>query len=189
MGASIFSPTSIFTSNKFDVSPSFLASIVYTERFLNFDWTDKVFDQALAMVGKNSSIGFCQVKLKTAYFIERQLADSLSDFYPGEKYTNILPINKNPYKLIDDLQNDSLNILYAAAYLRLIQSFWSKSGYSIDNKPEIIGSLYQLGLFRHNGEVRSPHFYPKPNEFGVKVKESLILFEKFYKESSDIFFQ
>lgn len=170
-----------YAANKFDVNPSFLASIVYTERYLNYDWTDKVFDQALAMVGKNSSIGFCQVKLKTAYYIEKQLADSLSDFYPGEKYKNILGLTKNPYRLIERLQNDSLNILYAAAYLRIIQSYWSKHGFTIDDRPEIIGSLYQLGLFQESGKPRQPHFNPRANNFGKNVLIAVPLFIDFDK--------
>lgn len=68
--------------------------------------------------------------------------------------------------------------------MRIIQSFWSKNGYSIDDRPEIIGSLYQLGLFYPSGKVREPHFNPRPNEFGEKVKESVILFKYFGIESS-----
>lgn len=179
----------IQAAEAFDINPTYLASIIYTERSLNYDWTDDVFDKALALVGKNSSIGFCQVKLKTAYFIERQLADSNSIFYPGNKYKNILKVNNNPYKIIEYLQVDSLNIYYAAAYLRIIQSFWSMSGFSIDNKPEIIGSLYQLGLFRENGEPREPHFNPQENNFGKTVLASLYLFSDFSRNGQNFIFK
>lgn len=166
-------------SEMFDVNPAYLSAIIYTERTKNYDWTDEAFDEVIARVGQNSSLGFAQVKMKTAYFIEKQLSDSTSKFYCGKKYENILKVSKTPYLLIEKLKNDSLNILYAAAYLRVIQSFWSKNGYSIDNKPEIIGSLYQLGLFHSNGKVREPHFNPKANEFGLIVKESTSLFDMF----------
>ena len=89
--------------------------------------------------------------------------------------------------LIEKLKNDSLNILYAAAYLRVIQTFWNKRGFSIDDEPGIIGSLYQLGLFYPNGNVREPHFYPKANEFGKKVKESISLFDDFNKGDNSFF--
>lgn len=174
-------------SEKFDVNPVYLSAIIYTERTRNYDWTDEAFDEAIARVGQNSSLGFSQVKMKTAYFIERQLSDSTSKFYCGTKYENILEVSKTPFQLIEKLKNDSLNILYASAYLRVIQSFWSKSGYSIDEKPEIIGSLYQLGLFHPNGKVREPHFYPKANKFGQKVKESIELFSDFKNENYDLF--
>lgn len=168
-------------ASKFDINPVILASVIYTERHLNFDWTDQVFDKALAMVGKNSSLGFCQVKLKTAYFIERQLLDSTSSFYLGSKYENILVLHQNPYNLINDLQIDSINILYAAAYLKIIQNYWQNAGYSIDDKPEIIGSLYQLGLFHKNGAPREPHFNPKANDFGKETLDSIYLFTSFGK--------
>ena len=100
-----------------------------------------------------------------------------------------LKVHKNPYRLIDDLQNDSLNILYAAAYLRIIQSYWKKAGYSIDERPEIIGSLYQLGLFHKNGETREPHFNPKANTFGKKTLDSIHLFADFGKINMKILFK
>lgn len=173
-------------SKMFDVNPMYLAAIIYTERTKNYDWTDEAFDEVIARVGQNSSLGFSQVKIKTAYFIENQLTDSTNRFYCGKKFEHILGVSKTPFKLIEKLKSDSLNILYAAAYLRLIQSFWSMSGYSIDDKPDIIGSLYQLGLF-HAGKVRGPHFYPRSNEFGKKVKDSVSLFEDFDKISSSTF--
>jgi len=166
-------------SEKFDVNAAYLSAIIYTERTKNFDWTDEAFDEVIARVGKNSSLGFAQVKMKTAYFIERQLSDSTSDFYCGKKYESILKVSKTPYFLIEKLKDDSTNILYAAAYLRIIQSFWSKNGYSIDDRPEIIGSLYQLGLFYPSGIVREPHFNPKANKFGLIFKESTSLFDMF----------
>ncbi|MBU2506483.1 MAG: hypothetical protein KJ799_07145 [Bacteroidetes bacterium] len=171
--------TILSVSDKFDINPAYLSAIIYTERTKNYDWTDEAFDEVIARVGQNSSLGFSQVKMKTAYFIERQLSDSTSKFYCGIKYKGILEVSKSPFKLITKLQNDSLNILYAAAYLRMIQTFWSNSGYSIDDKPEIIGSLYQLGLFYPDGNARVPHFYPQANDFGMKTKEALNLFVHF----------
>lgn len=157
----------------FDVNPLYLASIIYTERTLNFDWTDEVFDEVIAKIGQNSSLGFCQVKLKTAYFIERQLSTSNSIYYCGKNYSKILTISKNPFELIKKLENDTLNIQYAAAYLRIIQNYWANKGYSINNKPEIIGTLYQMGLFKRDGSTRIPHFNPQANEFGNVVNDSL----------------
>ena len=77
-------------SERFGINPMHLSSIIYTERTKNFDWTDEAFDEMIARVGQNSSIGFCQVKIKTAYFIELQLTDSKSEFYCGKKYEKIL---------------------------------------------------------------------------------------------------
>ena len=156
-------------SKKFDLDYKILSSIIFVERTLNYDWEDDALDIILAKAGMNSSIGFCQVKLKTAYWIERQLKDSTSIFYPGKKYENILSVSKSKEALISKLSNDSLNILYASAYLRIIQSRWSNACYPIESKPEIIGTLYSTGLFYNDGRERKPNGNPKSNEFRWKL--------------------
>jgi hypothetical protein len=157
----------------FDVNIFVLAAVTFVERTLNHDWSDDALDVILARSGKNSSIGFCQVKLKTAYWIEKQLADSSSMFYPGEAYQQILPVSKSPKELIAKLIHDSLNIHYAAAYLCIIQSYWQRAGFPIADRPDILGTLYSTGLYRRNGELRLPHAHPKPNFFGEEVLKVL----------------
>jgi hypothetical protein len=165
--------------NMFDISPSVLSAIIYVERSMNYNWSDEALDIILAKTGHNSSIGFCQVKLKTAYWIEIQLSDSSSSYYPGVEYSSILPVSQIPGELISKLKNDSLNILYAAAYLRIIQSRWDDTGHSIDTRPDIIGTLYSTGLFYSDGTERIPRKNPEANIFGIKVKEALQLFHKY----------
>ena len=157
----------------FGVDARTLDAIVYVERNLNYDWKDRALDVLFARRGYNSSIGFCQVKLKTAYWIEKQLADSSSMFYPGEAYQHILTASKSPKELIAKLINDSLNIHYAAAYLCIIQSYWQRAGFPIGDRPDILGTLYSTGLYRRNGELRLPHAHPKPNYFGEEVLKVL----------------
>jgi len=157
------------SANIFDLNSIHLKSIVYVERTLNYDWSDKTFDVFFAQSGRNSSIGFCQVKLKTAYWIEKQLNDSTSNFYPGVKYYNKLILSNNPQEIINKLNNDSLNILYAGAYIRIIQSLWEKSGFPINDRMDILATLYSTGLFQSDGSLRKPHKNPKSNYFGKKA--------------------
>jgi hypothetical protein len=164
------------SSKCFGINPAILKSIVYVERTLNFDWKDDAFDTHLAQSGYNSSIGFCQVKMKTAYWIELQLSDSTSDFYPGKQFHGLLPISKSPGEIIKKLQNDSLNIMYAAAYIKIMQRYWKKAGYPIADRADILGTLFSIGLFDNKGEVRRPNANPKPNAFGEKVIGSYKLF-------------
>lgn len=163
-------------AEKLEITPKYLAAIIYTERTLNYDWTDETFDVIIAKRGLNSSIGFCQLKLKTAYFIERQFNEITSVFYPGKKFANLLQISQIPQELIDKLVNDSSNILYAAAYLRMMQTRWEKAGFPINDRPDILGTLYSTGLFYNDGTERQPNAHPKPNTFGIKVLESVKLF-------------
>ena len=161
----------------FEINPKHLKAIIYVERTLNYNWEDDALDIPLAEGGFNSSIGFCQVKMKTAYWIEVQLNDSKSNYFPGKKYSGLLKVNKSPEAIIKKLQNDSLNIYYAAAYLRIMQSRWSKSNCSIDDKPEILGTLYSTGLFHIDGTERKPRKNPEENAFGKKVTEASELFK------------
>lgn len=163
-------------SQQFDVNKQYLKSIVLVERLLNFDWSDNALDEIFARSGLNSSIGFCQVKIKTAYFIEKQLNDSTSKFYPGYKYFSLLKISKSPTELMQKLQNDSLNIMYAAAYLKIIINLWEKAGHTIQNRPDILGTLYSTGLFKANGILREPNAYPKPNRFGKITLKYLYMY-------------
>ena len=55
---------------------------------------------------------------------------------------------------------------------------WEKFGYPINNKLEIIGTLYSTGLFYRDGTERKPNSNPKANEFGEKVKKYISIFRK-----------
>ena len=164
------------SANVFDINPVFLKSIVYVERTLNYGWSDETFDVFLAQSGKNSSIGFCQVKLKTAYWIEKQLNDSISKFFPREKYYNKLKLSKSPQEIITKLNNDSLNILYAGAYIRIIKSLWERFGYPINDRVDILATLYSTGLFKTDGSLRKPNKNPKSNYFGKKAENCILIF-------------
>ena len=165
------------TAKYFEVNPKYLRAIIYVERTLNYNWEDDALDIPLAEGGFNSSIGFCQVKMKTAYWVEVQLNDSKSSYFPGKKYSRLLKVSKSPEEIIKKLQSDSLNIFYAAAYLRIMQSRWSKANCSIDDKPEILGTLYSTGLFHIDGIERKPRKNPETNSFGKEVAEACGLFK------------
>lgn len=163
-------------SQIFDVDSKILLSIIYIERTKNYTWEDGALDNLLAEAGLNSSIGFCQVKLKTAYWIEVQLNDTSSVYFSSRKYKEKLNLSNSPKKIIAKLENDSLNIMYASAYLRIIISRWEKMGFPIDKRADILGTLYSTGLFKRNGKERLPNGNPKANIFGKLVEKSLSLF-------------
>lgn len=165
-----------YSSRLFNINSSLLCSVIYTERTLNYNWEDKALDIVLAQSGLNSSIGFCQIKVGTAYWIEQQLADTNSLYYCGEQYNKILPISKSLNMILKRLQKDSINILYAAAYIKIMELRWEKCGYPISDRPDIIGTLYSTGLFYTNGRERSPRKNPHHNKFGKIVNDSEQLF-------------
>ncbi len=163
-------------SKIFDVNSKILTAIIYTERTLNYTWEDDALDNLLAVAGLNSSIGFCQVKLKTTYWIEIQLNDTTSTYFPNKKYKGKLSLSNTPDEIIAKLENDSLNIMYASAYLRIIISNWEKGGFPIDNRADILGTLYSTGLFKRDGTERKPNRNPKANEFGKMVLINIFKF-------------
>ena len=163
-------------SSKFNVDKDILSSIIFVERRENYTWEDDAMDEYLAQVGLNSSIGFCQVKMKTAYWIEVQLNDTNSIHYPGKDYYKLLNVSDTPQEIITKLQNDSINILYATAYLCIMQQRWSKANFPIDDRADILGTLYSTGLFYRNGNERKPNNNPKANRFGEMVLESIHFF-------------
>ncbi|MCF7832416.1 MAG: hypothetical protein K9N05_02420 [Candidatus Marinimicrobia bacterium] len=159
-----------YASKIFDINFDYLKSIIYVERTNNYNWQDEYFDDYLAKKGQNSSIGFCQVKMKTAYWIECLLVDSTSEFYPGKKYEGILPVSQSPQEIIDKLEDDRTNLLYASAYMRIIQSYWESKGFSIDDRVDIIATIFSYGIFnRSTGEPLKPNANPKPNWFGSEA--------------------
>ncbi|MFA6618485.1 MAG: hypothetical protein WCT23_05395 [Candidatus Neomarinimicrobiota bacterium] len=104
--------------------------------------------------------------MKTAYWIEHQLNDSLSEFYPNKDYQAILQISQTPQEIIDKLNDDRINLLYAAAYMKIIQSYWEKAGFSINERIDIIATIFSYGIFsRETGEPLKPHSNPRPNWF------------------------
>ena len=85
-------------------------------------------------------------------------------------------MSKSPKEIITKLQNDSLNILYAAAYIKIIQTRWQNDGFPIDDRADILGTLYSTGLFYRDGTERKPNKNPKSNWFGKLVLEAQHLF-------------
>jgi hypothetical protein len=161
----------------FRVNPSFLSAIIYTERTLNYDWRDQTYDIYLfERLGLNSSIGFCQIKIKTAYFIEYQFQHTDAPYFPGRDFSPLIALSKSKSELLQKITDDSLNICYAAAYLRMMLSRWAKTKYPIHDRPDILGTLYSTGLYRDDGSERKPNQKPVSNAFGNRVKQAVPIF-------------
>lgn len=98
------------------------------------------------------SLGIYGIKEKTAEDIENKLKDKDSLYYLGKDLENILD-----YKEQTDISRERINrltnekdhyysYLYAAIYLKQLESSWEKSGYPIDDRPEILATLYNIGF-------------------------------------------
>ncbi|MDI1433205.1 PAAR domain-containing protein [Polyangium sorediatum] len=154
-------------ANEFAVDPRTLAAIIlrenldnnalkeFGENFLGFyheDW---------GPIGK-PSIGLAQVQIATARFLEEQgyITPTSSDeveFFGMNFHTTNMAREKR-------LEVNSINTLYAAAYMRYFINEWSTEFPLVAARPDILGTLYNLGH-----EKTSPHGNPQVNDFGEDV--------------------
>lgn len=155
-----------------NLAPRVVASVIYAERYLNYNWEDDLLDELFAESGYNSSIGFGQIKPTTAFFVEQELYNSQSKYYLGGKSQTIIQRSKSKKNIIEKLMNDTTNIYYCAAFLAMIKQRWSKTiHFRYENETGIVATLYSLGVIRFDGTERKPHTNPQINIFGKTAQE------------------
>lgn len=106
----------------------------------------------------NLSYGVTGIKENTAMKIEQYLKDSTSVYYLGKEYEHLLDYDStiNYTNNINDTMNVRLqrlvqfnnhyySYLYAAIFIKQIKMQWERAGYPIDDRPEILASLFNLG--------------------------------------------
>ncbi len=176
----------------FNISPRLIASVIYVEHALNVTWIDRDVDPLLAGYGLNVSLGLGQVKINTALWIEKSLSDSTSLYFLGRKFSKIIPLSTSREELVHRLLAPELkmapqatwNTKYIAANLAMVRHRWKEAGINIDNRTDILATLYSAGVvtddapmksarggFAFGGEKRPPHKNPQANSFGKLAKE------------------
>jgi len=106
----------------------------------------------------NLSYGVTGIKENTAIRIEQYLKDSTSVYYLGDEYAHLLDydstadytnsINDTMHVRLQRLvqfNNHYYSYLYAAIFIKQIKMQWERAGYPIDDRPEILASLFNLG--------------------------------------------
>ena len=149
----------------------------------------------------NLSYGVTGIKENTAQRIERYLKDSTSMYYLGNKYSHLLDydstINYNNQhndtmsvrvKRLVQYKDHYYSYLYAAIYIKQIKTQWEKAGFPIDNRPEILASLFNLGY-----QKSIPKKNPAVGGSNFKIREQdytfgSVAYEFYYSgEMSNIF--
>lgn len=122
----------------------------------------KQFFQPLSILGIQSqySWGVMGIKKETAIQIENNLKDKTSLFYLGLEYEHLLDfktadINTERFDRIIDKKNQYYSYIYAGIYMKQIMKQWNDAGFPIENRPEIITTLYNIG-FIHSKPNTSP---------------------------------
>jgi hypothetical protein len=109
----------------------------------------------------NRGYGVTSILEHTALRIERQLVDKNSKFYPGDYFykclntTDAAPglvvdsIKAHQHKTIQRLIKGGdhfYSYLYTAFLIRQYQAHWQREGFDLSYRPEIVGTLFNLGF-------------------------------------------
>jgi hypothetical protein len=120
------------------------------------------------------SWGIFGLKEKTAIKIEQNLKDKQSMYYIGEAYESALDfvstttpdIENERYKRITNEKDHYYSYLYTALYLKQIMHSWEVSGFNIEDKPEILATLFNIGF-----EKSVPKANPKSGGAEIVVND------------------
>jgi hypothetical protein len=181
------------------VSPRLILSGVIGEQFRFFGNSRESFKsyfEPLKLLASlsNTSFGIAGLKPKTVGIIEDNLKNKNSAFYLGSAMEHIVD-----YKDGADIESERMNritnskdpyypYLYVGLYMRQIMAQWQKAGYPINNRPEILATLYNLGFY-----YSVPKENPNAGGATIKVGDKEYIFgdlayEFYYSgELSDIF--
>ncbi len=101
----------------------------------------------------NISYGIAGIKPKTAGIIEDNLKNPQSKYYLGPNMASILDyatgvdIESSRMDRITNSKDAYYSYLYVGLYLKQIETQWGNAGYNIDNRADILATLYNLGFY------------------------------------------
>lgn len=126
------------------------------ERFKQY-----VYPFSSVILPRNRGYGVTSILEHTALRIERQLVDKNSKFYPGDYFYRCLnTTDAAPGLVVDSIQahqhktiqrlimggDHFYSYLYTAFFIRQLQSHWKREGFDLSYRPEIVGTLFNLGF-------------------------------------------
>ena len=138
------------------------------------------------MMPTNRGYGVTGILENTALRIERTLLDTKSPFYPGDYFYRCLNVNDGFPHVIDDsikahrhktIQrliaggNHYYSYLYTAFLLRQYQAHWESKGYDLSKRPEILGTLFNIGY-----QKSVPKANPEAGGSSFKVGKKMYTF-------------
>ncbi len=141
-----------------DAPPRLIVSLLVAEQLRLYNSEREIFKQVFAplkMLGAQSqfSLGVVGVKEETAKAIESHLTDRASPYYLGAKFEKAItsesvePDAERFYRLIDE-HDHFYSYFYAGLMAKQIMAQWKKAGFPIDNRPEIIATVFNLGFHK-----------------------------------------
>ena len=142
------------------------------ERFKKY-----VYPFSSVILPKNRGYGVTSILEHTALQIEKNLINPKSEFYPGDYfYKTLNTTDAAPGLVIDSIKahqhktiqrlimggDHFYSYLYTAFLIRQYQAHWQRAGEDLSYRPEIIGTLFNLGFHKSkpkkNPEVGGSNF-------------------------------
>lgn len=162
-----------------DIEPRLLVSSLIVEQIRLFHSQRELFKkffEPLKILGNSTviSLGVMGIKPPTAEAVEQHLKDKTSPYYLGEKYEHMLDypndidLNKERFARLTDADTQYWSYLYGALYLKQIMKQWSDAGYDISYRPEIVGTLFNVGFPKSH-----PNAHPQVGGSTIKVSDSV----------------
>jgi len=138
------------------VSARIIISTVISEQFRFFTANResyKKYFEPLKVLGNGTkfSYGVAGVKEETAKVIESNLKNKNSPFYLGADHEDMFNYgDANPdtelLGRLTDNKNHYYSYLYTAVFLKEIMHQWEASNYPINDRPEVLATLFNLGF-------------------------------------------
>lgn len=157
------------------VEPRLIVSVLVGEQIRLFNSNREAYKKwigplKILSVETTFSLGVTGIKVPTAQRIEKNLKDSSSVFYLGNKYENLLDfktkdINQERFNRLTSYKNHFYSYLYAALNLKQINVQWERAGFPINDRPEILATLFNIGY-----EVSVPKENPVVGGSGIDIK-------------------
>ena len=119
-----------------------------------------VYPYARLILPTNRGYGVSGILEHTALRIENTLFKPNDPFYPGDYFKKIINIRDSfPDRVVDTIRahrhktiqrliqggDHYYSYLYTALLLRQFQSHWESKGFTLANRPEVLGTLFNLG--------------------------------------------
>ena len=146
----------------------------------------KVF-APLKILGNQSqfSWGVMGIKQETAIQIEENLKDPKSPWYLGREFENMLDLtttdhNKERFERLTDEKNRYFSYLYASLFIKELMTQWHNAGFPIDDRPEIIATLYNIGF-----DNSKPHANPLSGGARIMIGKTAYSFGSLAKSFYD----
>lgn len=126
------------------------------ERFKQY-----IYPFSSVMLPNNRGYGVTSILEHTALRIEGNLQNSHSPFYPGPYFSKCLNYNDSfPDLIVDTIEahkhktiqrliqggDHFYSYLYTGLLLRQYFAQWEKAGYDISKRPEVLGTLFNIGF-------------------------------------------